>query len=223
MDVSINSDVERNIHCRGGRKSISYWGGRRELEVEVQHQGQPTPARLQLRDAVASMLGVKQGQVYVVEVRTSYGGAGRSTAKVHVYDDEAKGAAVEPLYVRLRNMPPEEAKKIREAIKLRSRRRERRRVDPNDRREGQGPSLVHHRHEERGVFKFNRRYCPRCGSVMAFHKEPTPRWHCGKCNYTIFETQREGGRLGGDGVTALPSDSAWNRVHGPHHRAGRRG
>ncbi len=92
--------------------------GRRELEVEIQHQGQPTPARLQIRDAVASMLGAKQGQVYVVEVRTSYG-AGRSTAKVHVYDDEARGTAVEPLYVRLRNMPPDEAKKVREAIKAR--------------------------------------------------------------------------------------------------------
>lgn len=26
----------------------------------------------------------------------------------------------------------------------------------------------------------NRR-CPQCNSFMAFHKEPKPRWHCGKC------------------------------------------
>ncbi|MGC8596792.1 MAG: 30S ribosomal protein S27ae [Thermocladium sp.] len=52
---------------------------------------------------------------------------------------------------------------------------------------------------ENGVFKFNRRYCPRCGSIMAFHKEPSPRWHCGKCNYTIFETGSRGGTGGGKG------------------------
>ena len=37
-----------------------------------------------------------------------------------------------------------------------------------------------------GTIKFLRRFCPRCGSVMAYHKVPVPRWHCGKCNYTIF-------------------------------------
>ncbi len=41
---------------------------------------------------------------------------------------------------------------------------------------------------QNGVFRFARRFCPRCGSVMAYHKEPIPRWHCGKCGYTIFET-----------------------------------
>jgi len=40
-----------------------------------------------------------------------------------------------------------------------------------------------------GTIKFLRRFCPRCGSVMAHHKVPVPRWHCGKCGYTIFEVQ----------------------------------
>lgn len=31
--------------------------------------------------------------------------------------------------------------------------------------------------------------CPRCGSVMAHHKQPVERWHCGKCNYTEFITK----------------------------------
>ncbi len=42
-----------------------------------------------------------------------------------------------------------------------------------------------------GTIKFLRRFCPRCGSVMAYHKVPVPRWHCGKCNYTIFEVQQK--------------------------------
>ncbi|MFB6470317.1 MAG: 30S ribosomal protein S27ae [Vulcanisaeta sp. AZ3] len=43
---------------------------------------------------------------------------------------------------------------------------------------------------EEGTIKFLRRICPRCGSVMAYHKVPTPRWACGKCGYTIFEQVR---------------------------------
>ncbi|MEZ0393929.1 MAG: 30S ribosomal protein S27ae [Desulfurococcaceae archaeon] len=28
--------------------------------------------------------------------------------------------------------------------------------------------------------------CPKCGSFMAFHRNPVPRWHCGKCNYVEY-------------------------------------
>ncbi|MFP3314655.1 MAG: 30S ribosomal protein S24e [Thermocladium sp.] len=90
--------------------------GRRELVINIQHMGGSTPTRLQVRERAASMLGVKQSQVYVVEIRTSYG-LGKSIAKVHVYNDEKMGETIEPLYIKLRNMPPEEAKKIRDAIK----------------------------------------------------------------------------------------------------------
>jgi small subunit ribosomal protein S27Ae len=39
---------------------------------------------------------------------------------------------------------------------------------------------------EKGIFRFKNKLCPKCGSVMAFHREPVPRWHCGKCSYTQF-------------------------------------
>jgi len=45
---------------------------------------------------------------------------------------------------------------------------------------------------EGGTIKFTRRFCPRCGSVMANHKVPIPRWACGKCGYTIFTTPQRG-------------------------------
>lgn len=35
--------------------------------------------------------------------------------------------------------------------------------------------------------RLRNRKCPRCGRVMAFHKEAKPRWHCGACNYTEFQ------------------------------------
>jgi small subunit ribosomal protein S27Ae len=42
-----------------------------------------------------------------------------------------------------------------------------------------------------GTIRLKNRLCPRCGTVMAFHKAGKPRWHCGKCNYTIFVEERK--------------------------------
>ncbi|RLG87468.1 MAG: 30S ribosomal protein S27ae [Thermoprotei archaeon] len=39
---------------------------------------------------------------------------------------------------------------------------------------------------KRGYIRLKNKLCPRCGSVMAFHRYPVPRWHCGKCGYTEF-------------------------------------
>ena len=50
-------------------------------------------------------------------------------------------------------------------------------------------SRWYHYDYEKGEIRFLRRLCPRCGSVMAKHESPVPRWACGKCGYTIFEAQ----------------------------------
>ncbi|HEV2118773.1 MAG TPA: 30S ribosomal protein S27ae [Candidatus Bathyarchaeia archaeon] len=34
--------------------------------------------------------------------------------------------------------------------------------------------------------KLKNRKCPRCGSVMASHKQPTQRWVCGACSFTDY-------------------------------------
>ncbi len=39
---------------------------------------------------------------------------------------------------------------------------------------------------EKGIIKRKNKKCPRCGSFMAFHRRPRPRWHCGKCSHTEF-------------------------------------
>ncbi|MEM1542205.1 MAG: 30S ribosomal protein S27ae [Ignisphaera sp.] len=41
-----------------------------------------------------------------------------------------------------------------------------------------------------GEIKLKNRLCPRCGSVMALHKVGRVRWHCGKCNYTLFVEEK---------------------------------
>lgn len=39
---------------------------------------------------------------------------------------------------------------------------------------------------EGGTIKLTNKKCPRCGKVMAFHKEPQARWACGGCQYTEY-------------------------------------
>lgn len=39
---------------------------------------------------------------------------------------------------------------------------------------------------EKGTIRLKNKRCPRCGSIMAYHKKPISRWHCGKCGYTEF-------------------------------------
>jgi len=36
------------------------------------------------------------------------------------------------------------------------------------------------------TIKLRNKKCPRCGSIMGFHKKPRKRWHCGNCGYTEF-------------------------------------
>jgi len=39
---------------------------------------------------------------------------------------------------------------------------------------------------DKGTIKLRNRKCPRCGSIMAFHKNPVQRWTCGSCSFTDF-------------------------------------
>lgn len=36
------------------------------------------------------------------------------------------------------------------------------------------------------TLKFCNRKCPRCGNIMAYHKNPVKRYTCGSCSYTDF-------------------------------------
>lgn len=50
-------------------------------------------------------------------------------------------------------------------------------------------SNVHKLYEfdySKGTIKLKNKKCPRCGKIMAYHKSPVPRWHCGGCGYTEF-------------------------------------
>jgi small subunit ribosomal protein S27Ae len=40
--------------------------------------------------------------------------------------------------------------------------------------------------EKKGTAKLRNHKCPRCGNIMAFHKNPVERWTCGSCSFTDF-------------------------------------
>jgi len=46
--------------------------------------------------------------------------------------------------------------------------------------------LVYEYDYKTGTIRLKNKKCPRCGSIMAHHKYPVERWHCGKCGYTEF-------------------------------------
>ncbi len=96
---------------------------RKELIVEIWHVGLPTPNRLEVRQKIAEMLGVNVDCVYVRHVYTEFGW-GKSKVEVHVYEDPEFGKLIEPLYIRLRNLPKEEAQKLREEIRQKKAERE---------------------------------------------------------------------------------------------------
>ena len=86
---------------------------RKEVNIEVDHERQGTPSRLELRKAVASKYNTKPENVYVVDMETRTG-TQNSLCAVEVYDDAEIAKQTVPKYIQTRNLPPEERKKIRE-------------------------------------------------------------------------------------------------------------
>jgi len=86
---------------------------RKEVSLEVEHEGQGTPSRVDLRKAVASKFGTKPDNVYVIEVETKTG-TQDALCQVQVYDDAKTAQQTVPKYIQVRNLPPDERKEVRE-------------------------------------------------------------------------------------------------------------
>ncbi len=86
---------------------------RKEVNIEVDHERQGTPSRLELRKAVASKYNTKPENVYVVDMETKTG-TQNSLCVVEVYDDAETAKQTVRKYIQTRNLPPEERKKVRE-------------------------------------------------------------------------------------------------------------
>jgi len=90
--------------------------GRKELVVSIKHVGLGTPSRYEIRERISKMFNVSLELVYVRNLRTEYG-KGESFAEVHIYEDQKRALEFEPEYIRIRNLSPEERKKVLESMK----------------------------------------------------------------------------------------------------------
>jgi small subunit ribosomal protein S24e len=86
---------------------------RKEVSVEVEHEGQGTPSRIDLRKAVASKFSTKPENVYVIGVETKTG-TQNSLCQIEVYDDAQTARQTVPKHIQTRNLPPDERKQVRE-------------------------------------------------------------------------------------------------------------
>jgi small subunit ribosomal protein S24e len=83
---------------------------RREVNFEIEHgQTGSTPARLEVRKAIAIALKLDENVVFVKKYETK---TGTSTANgvAHIYDTIDQAKLIEPEYIVKRNMPPEKPK-----------------------------------------------------------------------------------------------------------------
>jgi ribosomal protein S24E len=87
---------------------------RKEITLEIEHTGEGTPQRFDIRKRMASKLNAKIENVFVVSLNTSTG-LQRSTCALQVYDDPRAASSTVPEHVATRNLPPEERAKVKEA------------------------------------------------------------------------------------------------------------
>ena len=86
---------------------------RKEVSVEIDHEGQGTPSRVDLRKAVATKFSTKPENVYVIDVETKTG-TQNAVCQAEVYDDPKTAQQTVPKYIQIRNLPPDERKQVRE-------------------------------------------------------------------------------------------------------------
>ena len=87
---------------------------RKEITLEIEHTGEGTPQRFDIRKRMASKLNAKIENVFVVSLDTSTG-LQRSICALQVYDDSHAASSTVPEHVSTRNLPPEERAKVKEA------------------------------------------------------------------------------------------------------------
>lgn len=85
---------------------------RKEISLEIEHTGEGTPQRFDIRKRVASKLGAKIENTFVVALQTSTG-LERTNCSVQVYDDPRTASSTVPEHIAVRNMPPEERAKAK--------------------------------------------------------------------------------------------------------------
>jgi small subunit ribosomal protein S24e len=83
---------------------------RREVQFKIEHGTQTkTPARLEVKKALAAELKVGEELVFVKDMRTLTG-TGTAVGHANAYETAEQAKIVEPDYIVKRNSPPEKPK-----------------------------------------------------------------------------------------------------------------
>jgi small subunit ribosomal protein S24e len=83
---------------------------RREVQFRIEHGAQSkTPARLEVKKALAAELKIGEELVFVKDMRTLTG-TGTAVGHANAYETAEQAKIVEPDYIMKRNSPPEKPK-----------------------------------------------------------------------------------------------------------------
>ena len=87
---------------------------RKELSFSVKHPSAETPPRFELRQELATKLKSTLDQTFVIKLKTKTG-TKEAVGEAQVYDSVERAKSIVPAHIVVRNLPPEERKKITEA------------------------------------------------------------------------------------------------------------
>ncbi|MEM1511224.1 MAG: hypothetical protein QXW47_01100 [Candidatus Jordarchaeales archaeon] len=79
---------------------------REEVEFVVEHEGEGTPNRVEVRRKLAALLNVSLDQVFIRKIETEYG-VGQSKGVARVYSSKDVALQIEPDYLINRNLGDE--------------------------------------------------------------------------------------------------------------------
>lgn len=77
---------------------------RKEITFFLDHDSQGTPQLFEVKTAIASMYGVSDDLVYVLNLRT-LAGTNRTVGEAEIYDPPGTTRSLLPKHIRLRNLP----------------------------------------------------------------------------------------------------------------------
>lgn len=79
---------------------------RRELEFKIEHIGEGTPNRLDIKKKIAALEGADEKLTIVRKIKTHYG-SNIDIGKVHVYENAEDLKYYEPFHIKVRNLDTE--------------------------------------------------------------------------------------------------------------------
>lgn len=83
---------------------------RLEVKFQIDHEGDGTPTRIQIRRSLAGALDVDEERVYIKKIETRTGTT-IALGKANIYDSPSQAEYVEPEHIILRNRSKKEDEK----------------------------------------------------------------------------------------------------------------